>query len=353
MNRFRWSKEDRGIVDTDGNLYRVSMDMTDPVVNIPIDRASATTVAELCELGSNVLPGLNNFVELWLRFSEGGVDSSEPSVVILVERGKEIYFSGHVEGGIPYDEDHCLTILKGSFTRIGATPVHVNFDMRYWDFGLHLGNRNITIGEFYGCVFDAGRYLSVASRDSSLDDQPFDLLDRIRAGEFEALIGMREKEWLEFKSYIDLDRVANKDKVSGKIELSEHVGRFANSERGGILIVGIRTEKVNGVDAAEKLALIKGDDGLGRRYQNIIDQHVYPSVRGMEIEWIERDGLGVMIVIIPPQMENEKPFLVHGAIDGSYFSILRRRGEDSIHITAPEIHALIAAGYQLMRGRRP
>lgn len=66
----------------------------------------------------------------------------------------------------------------------------------------------------------------------------------------------------------------------------------------------------------------------------------------------------VLIAIeIPPQPEELKPFLVHGAItadgatEGTFISIVQRRGEGSIPITAPMVHATLAAGRALLRGQ--
>jgi hypothetical protein len=52
---------------------------------------------------------------------------------------------------------------------------------------------------------------------------------------------------------------------------------------------------------------------------------------------------------MPPQPEELKPFLVHGAIvdgkvQGSYISIVRCSGADSIPITAQQIHSTLAPG---------
>lgn len=52
--------------------------------------------------------------------------------------------------------------------------------------------------------------------------------------------------------------------------------------------------------------------------------------------------------------EELKPFLVHGAIvngeaQGAYISIVRRSGEDSIPITAQQIHSAPAAERALLR----
>ena len=63
----------------------------------------------------------------------------------------------------------------------------------------------------------------------------------------------------------------------------------------------------------------------------------------------------LVLLDIPPQPEELKPFLVHGAIvdgrvEGAFISIVRRRGESSIPITAPMIHSTLAAGRALLRG---
>jgi hypothetical protein len=68
---------------------------------------------------------------------------------------------------------------------------------------------------------------------------------------------------------------------------------------------------------------------------------------------VHGDGM-LVVVSLPPQPEELKPFLVHGAIvdgavEGAFISIVRRRGEASIPITAQSIHATLAAGRALLR----
>ncbi|MBF6336831.1 hypothetical protein IU450_13140 [Nocardia abscessus] len=65
-------------------------------------------------------------------------------------------------------------------------------------------------------------------------------------------------------------------------------------------------------------------------------------------------GDWVIAAGIEPQDEELKPFLVHGAIvggrvEGAYISIVRRSGEDSIPISAQQIHSTLAAGRALLR----
>jgi hypothetical protein len=65
------------------------------------------------------------------------------------------------------------------------------------------------------------------------------------------------------------------------------------------------------------------------------------------------DGM-LILIDVPPQPEELKPFLVHGAIvdgkaEGAFISIVRRQGDETIPITAPMIHSMLAAGRALLR----
>jgi len=73
---------------------------------------------------------------------------------------------------------------------------------------------------------------------------------------------------------------------------------------------------------------------------------------------LNRSGRSFILIDIPAQPEELKPFLVRGAIlldrstEGSFLGIVQRRGEGSITSTAPMIHATIAAGRALLRAER-
>jgi hypothetical protein len=62
----------------------------------------------------------------------------------------------------------------------------------------------------------------------------------------------------------------------------------------------------------------------------------------------------LLAILVPAQPEESKPVLVHGAIvgdktEGAFISIVQRRGEHPITITAQSIHATLAAGRALLR----
>jgi hypothetical protein len=172
----------------------------------------------------------------------------------------------------------------------------------------------------------------------------------LRAGHPEALLGQPESICLDVKrQHYDFSGVA------GKISLARDVARFANAEQGGVLVVGLRGRKVPGGEVISALTpvVVTGHDV--RRYTQAIETHLFPLVEGLEVFSVRAEAGGHLLAIsVPPQPEELKPFLVHGAIlegkvEGAFVSIVRRRGEHSVPITAPAIHAMLSAGRALLR----
>lgn len=217
---------------------------------------------------------------------------------------------------------------------------------------------------FYSAVF------SVVTRGKSLEDlyrvgqgirALFDaaatgeltretVVDLIAGGRADLLVGLPEGPWLDVKAqHYDLttDR--------GKISLAEAVGRFANAEEGGVVVVGMATKRVPGGETIKSLRPVAINGGMSRRYRQAIENRLFPFPMGLHIIPVETSQhQGLILVSIPPQDEELKPFLVHGAIvngriEGAYISIVRRSGEDSIPITAQQIHSTLAAGRALLR----
>lgn len=174
-------------------------------------------------------------------------------------------------------------------------------------------------------------------------------LDLIRSGHAHTLIGQEEGPWLDVKSaHYDLKS------PGGKIAIAQAVARFANGEHGGIVVVGMRGKRIPGGEVINSICPVPVDGRTLRNYQQAIEQHLYPPPDYLDIEVAPVDGGSLVLLHIPPQPEEYKPFLVHGAtvdgnVEGAFISIVRRRGESSIPITAPAIHASLAAGRALLR----
>ncbi|MGW4125204.1 hypothetical protein [Nocardia sp. NPDC004711] len=175
-------------------------------------------------------------------------------------------------------------------------------------------------------------------------------LELLRAGHAGLLIGHHESDWLDVKSdHYDLstDR--------GRISLASAVARFCNAETGGIVLVGMDTKRIPGGELIKSIRPVPIDTQTLRRYRQAIENRLFPFPYAMQLDTVETcPGQGLVIVSVPPQEEELKPFLVHGAIvdgrvEGAYISIVRRSGEDSIPISAQQIHSTLAAGRALLR----
>ncbi|MDH6219594.1 ATP-binding protein [Streptomyces pseudovenezuelae] len=164
----------------------------------------------------------------------------------------------------------------------------------------------------------------------------------------DSLVGLEESDWLEVKSQgYDLDNVKD------KIELAQDVSRFANGETGGILAIGYRAKKNRNGESISKCTPIPERFAQAVRYRATIDSRIFPPIDGLKIRTSPHGGGWILTVFIPSQAEENKPFLVHGAIvggkvEGAFISIVRRRGEASIPITGPAIHSMLAAGRSIL-----
>jgi hypothetical protein len=175
-------------------------------------------------------------------------------------------------------------------------------------------------------------------------------LELIRGGHAILLVGYPESDWLDVKSdHYDL----SSDR--GKISLAAAVARFCNAEGGGIVLVGMDTKRIPGGELIKSVRPVPIGAQTLRRYRQVIENRLFPFPYAMQLDAVETSpGEGLVIVSVPAQEEELKPFLVHGAfvdgrVEGAYISIVRRSGEDSIPISAQQIHSTLAAGRALLR----
>jgi hypothetical protein len=175
-------------------------------------------------------------------------------------------------------------------------------------------------------------------------------LQVLRANHPEALLGQHESIYLDVKqSHYDLGT------AHGQIALAQAVARFANAEQGGLLVIGMRGKKIPGGEVVSKLTPVPVSGRDVRRYRFAIERRLFPLVDGLEVFTVDTpEDAKLLVLHIPPQAEELKPFLVHGAIvgdkvQGAFVSIVRRRDEHSVPITAPAIHAMLVAGRALLR----
>lgn len=178
--------------------------------------------------------------------------------------------------------------------------------------------------------------------------------DLVQAGSVHLLYGLPESSWLEVKVQAwDLTTDA------GKIELGQDVSRFANSDGPGLMLVGLATKKSAGHELVQRGPGQSFTAKDATRHHQVVDQRVFPPVDGLDVRVVP-DGHGgdLLAFFVPAQPLELKPFLVHGVIvggkvEGAFFSVVRRRGEHSIPITAQALHAQLAAGRAFLNQLAP
>jgi hypothetical protein len=166
----------------------------------------------------------------------------------------------------------------------------------------------------------------------------------LRLGRPDVLIGTPESSWLDVKS---TDYLLSSP--AEKIKLALDVARFANAD-GGLLVLGLRTSQSHGVDIISRVTPLPMPARQVARYRNIIDTHVYPLVRGLDVFSVPRDRGELLVISIPSQLEDNKPFVVHGnlgsitdnKVKGLFVSVVQRRGDGAEYLSGPAIHALFS-----------
>jgi hypothetical protein len=167
----------------------------------------------------------------------------------------------------------------------------------------------------------------------------------IRAKRADLLVGTAENEWFEAKGVAyrlgaDLD----------EIELAKDVSAFANRPEDGLLVVGLVTRKRAGRDVVVRARPQPLTSIRPGRYRQRLDKWIYPRLRDPVVEAVETGpGEGLLVILIPPQPEPLWPFLVLGAVVGrkylgNYFSLVRRRGDETVDDPAAVAHGLMVAG---------
>ncbi|MCT2085171.1 hypothetical protein M3D75_03485 [Microbacterium enclense] len=220
-----------------------------------------------------------------------------------------------------------------------------------FDIMLTVRSRGKTIQEIVD-IADGAQLLCSAFSDGTVTRES--AADLIRGGAGRLLEGQPEGSWLEAKSQ-EYDLTTTR----GAISLAQAVARFCNAENGGLVVVGAQTKKTVGAENISRMRGVSARTGRPARYQQVINERVYPPPFALRIEQLDAgEERSFILIDIPAQPEELKPFLVHGAIlldgstEGSFISIVQRRGEGSIPITAPMVHATLAAGRALLRGER-
>jgi hypothetical protein len=181
---------------------------------------------------------------------------------------------------------------------------------------------------------------------------PSGVYNLVSAGVPALVLGKTESEWLEVKR--ENYGIAAE---SQKYEFACDVASFANSDSGGLIVIGIASEKdPSGNDVLARITPCRRGSINVQRYMQILRERVVPPVEGLRLDVTPIGSGDIMAVYIPPQPEEIKPFIVKGAmieskVSGSFFSIPHRRGSDKWAMSPEAAHSMLVAARAVLRGR--
>jgi hypothetical protein len=165
----------------------------------------------------------------------------------------------------------------------------------------------------------------------------------LRLGRPETLLGTAESSWLEVKSG-DYYRLAS---AAEKIKLAMDVARLANAN-GGLLVLGLRTSSADGLDVITRVTPLPMPPRSVGSYRSSIDAHVYPLIRGLDVSSVRYEPGELLVISVPNQSEDNKPFLVYGnlgeisGLKGPFVTIVERRSDGGAqYLSGPAIHGLL------------
>jgi predicted HTH transcriptional regulator len=105
----------------------------------------------------------------------------------------------------------------------------------------------------------------------------------------------------------------------GRFELAKDVTAFANTT-GGHLLIGLVTERPENtqLDVVSRIDLIAPEIFNEQTILGCVRTYVFPRVVGITAEFIAAvpDTAGIIVIRVPPQPEDAKPFLVLRVVEG-------------------------------------
>jgi hypothetical protein len=176
------------------------------------------------------------------------------------------------------------------------------------------------------------------------------LLERLHAGDFDALIGEAESAEIDFKR-----EPYRLDEPAQAFELAKDVAALANIEPGGLLVVGFWAPKLEGADVevVESVhvfarAMFNRDAWLDKAQQLI-----YPTVVGLDAVFKPSGNdpaRGVAVISVPPQRADSRYFLVakefisDDGAPGWMIGVSVRSADRNRALRVEEVHALVSRG---------
>jgi Putative DNA-binding domain len=295
-------------------------------------------------LENEKLPWENNIFGAYFDFLPDGTCEIEFSLNTAIGT-HDVIISDIVESSLANDGYSFRAVRHGD-----ERPLIESDGWHSWSVQLSCLSESETFASF----FKVRRLLSQAVfLPTDLITTPYLAMRVVQIGHINSLVGHQESEWLEAKS---APYDFKSDEAAWKLELAKDVAQFANSNAGGLLVIGLHTKRVNGTDTIDKVTAFPHNKARIQSYRDVLRNRIHPPITGLQLDMVQNGELCVMYVFVPPQPEENKPYLITGSlIEGTYekfgITIVRRHGDASIPVTAQELHSMIAAGRAFLRGQ--
>lgn len=232
--------------------------------------------------------------------------------------------------------------------RLSLTDVDAyNFSDAHWRISVVIGfnPRSRLLADLYADALDVKALIEALSGNVTRET----VAELIRGGHVKALLGQPEGDWLEAKR-----QHADFDSEIGKIRLAQWVSQFANTSGGGVVVLGLATKNSGTGDVITKVTPLPRLPGIRRKYVQVLDTKVIPPIEDLRVDVIPYEESDLILIEVPSQSEENKPFLVHGAVvegkaQGNFFSIVRRRNDEMASTHPANVHANLTVGRAFLR----
>jgi hypothetical protein len=179
-------------------------------------------------------------------------------------------------------------------------------------------------------------------------NSPRDVLEKLEAHDFEALIGLVENEWLDAK-----ETPYHLDSPKQKLELAKDVAAFANAA-GGIIVIGFDCEKEPTTSSERICKVCQFPVSLvdPTKYSQILADLVHPPPHAVSVRLFETAEAKCVAAILVDVGVAEKPYLVGKMLDendigiGAYFGYFERKRDAVPPVSISRIQQQLSAGMQ-------
>ena len=173
----------------------------------------------------------------------------------------------------------------------------------------------------------------------------------LNAGRPADLLGLAECGWLDVKA-----GVYQLDDPAKALELAKDVASFANTETGGMILVGYATRREYDREIIDEVRPVRRDLVDLDRYRKVIRERVIPAPRRFSVDFIDADAeSGILVIDVPVQPVAPRPHVVPGPTGTGGPSKLSvalrvREADATVWLPQAEIQRLLAAGWTATGG---